>query len=133
MADETQNDVYTPEVETNEPPAGATPGIAPPVAAQESKLVGDEAIASAAAEDDNFVADHTDEEADAQVVQDREKDPATVAVKETHVKVDTVITDPSSPLAVQVPDAGRGDASTPIANAFLDAKTVEEQFDAAQS
>lgn len=73
------------------------------------------------------VETHT-ENVKAQVVSQRGPDPDTVAVHETRVRVDEVITDPSSPQAVQIPDAGRGDASTPIANAFGDAELVEDVF-----
>lgn len=38
----------------------------------------------------------------------------TVKVTETRVALDEVITDPSSPLAVQIPDAGRGSLNLPI-------------------
>lgn len=38
----------------------------------------------------------------------------TVAVHETAVAVDKVITDPHSPEAVQIPDAGRGSLDLPI-------------------
>jgi hypothetical protein len=54
-----------------------------------------------------------------------------LAVHETHVHADRVITDTSDPLAVQVPPAGRGNAITPIGRAFGGtdgAKTVEDQF-----
>lgn len=41
-----------------------------------------------------------------------------VPVHETRVSVDKVITDPSDPLAVQVPPEGRGNALTPIGGAW---------------
>ena len=50
----------------------------------------------------------------------------TVPVHETYVTTDTVITDTSDPLAVQIPDAGRGDASLPIHG--LTRPTVEQFF-----
>jgi hypothetical protein len=43
-----------------------------------------------------------------------------VAVHETRVHTDRVITDPNDPLAVQVPEAGRGNALTPIAQTYAD-------------
>lgn len=58
---------------------------------------------------------------------------STVPVHETHVKADTVITDTSSPLAVQVPIEAQGDALTPIGRAYADARTPEDVFDAAPS
>lgn len=57
---------------------------------------------------------------------------STVQVHETHVKADTVITDTSSPLAVQVPTAAQGDALTPIGRAYADARTPEDVFNAAE-
>jgi hypothetical protein len=56
---------------------------------------------------------------------------STVPVHETHVKADTVITDTSSPLAVQVPVEAQGDALTPIGRAYADARTPEDVFAAA--
>jgi hypothetical protein len=84
---------------------------APAVTAQESKLVGDEAVQQ---EVHSVEPEVVQEQVDAQVVQPREGDSDKVNVHETSVRLDTVITDPSSPLAVQVPDAGRGDLSLPI-------------------
>lgn len=40
--------------------------------------------------------------------------PTQVYVHETSVQMDEVITDPNSPLAVQIPDAGRGTLDLPI-------------------
>lgn len=63
-----------------------------------------------------------------QVSQPREPDPATVPVSEVSVQTDEVITDTSDPRAVQVPPEGRGDAVTPIARAYADARKVEDVF-----
>lgn len=65
--------------------------------------------------------------ADAQVAPARDKESKTVNVHETYVQLDEVITDPSSPLAVQVPDAGRGSLDLPIH--ALNGPTVEQQFE----
>jgi hypothetical protein len=54
----------------------------------------------------------------------------TVYVHETSVQLDEVITDPHSPLAVQVPDEGRGFLNLPIHG--LDAPRPEDVFDAAR-
>lgn len=52
-----------------------------------------------------------------------------VAVHETRVVTDKVITDPSDPLAVQVPPEGKGNALTPIGRTFEEgSKTPEEVF-----
>lgn len=50
----------------------------------------------------------------------------TVKVTETRVALDQVITDPHSPLAVQIPDAGRGPLDLPIHR--LAKGTPEAQF-----
>lgn len=99
------------------------------VVAQKSKLVGDENQPDPVAVDPTV----TDEKVAAQVAPAREKDAAKVSVDEVVVHTDEVITDPSDPKAVQVPDAGRGDASTPIANAYRDGKRVEDVFAAEAS
>lgn len=80
-----------------------------PVNAPENALIGEdtevarEADVSVLAED---VAAQTT--GPASVVAD------TVAIHETAVSVDKVITDPHSPEAVQIPDAGRGSLDLPI-------------------
>lgn len=48
------------------------------------------------------------------VVQPREPDADVAQVHEVVVQTDEVITDPSDPQAVQIPEAGRGDSSLPI-------------------
>lgn len=48
-----------------------------------------------------------EEDVQAQVAPPRDPEPDTVPVKETSVQLDRVITDPSAPDAVQVPDEGR--------------------------
>lgn len=59
-----------------------------------------------------------DEAVDAQVKGPDQEPSTTTTVHETRVSVDKVITDPSDPLAVQVPPEGRGNALTPIAEAW---------------
>lgn len=101
----------------------ATETQAPEVVAQEQKIVGDEAVQ---AEVHEVKPEVVNEDAARAVAQPREADGGSVRVHETVVRTDRVITDPSDPLAVQVPDAGRGDLSLPIHE--LDAPTVEQVF-----
>lgn len=91
------------------------------IVAQESKTVGDDNL-----EAREPTAQVTSETTAAQVSPPREDAAAEVPVHEVYVATDTVITDPSDPLAVQVPDAGRGDASLPIHD--LAGPTVEQVF-----
>lgn len=83
----------------------------PQVTSQKGALVGDEAVQAAAKDVEPEVVS---ENVSAQVAPKRESDPKQVPVHETVVATDTVITDPSSPEAVQVPDAGRGSTDLPI-------------------
>jgi len=92
-----------------------------PVVAQEAKVVGDDNLTPR-----EPTAEVVQEQVAAQVAQPREGDADKVNVHETVVHTDTVITDPSDPLAVQVPDAGRGSLVLP-AHA-LDAETPEQVF-----
>ncbi len=80
------------------------------VVSQEGALVGDENLPEAREPEAGVVQ----EEVAAQVAPEREAPADTVNVHEVYVKLDEVITDPSSPLAVQVPDAGRGSLDLPI-------------------
>lgn len=101
-----------------------TPKVAVP-SAQEAKLVGDDET-----QEVREVAPEVNvDQVPAQVVQPREPDADKVNVHETAVATDEVITDPASPKAVQVPDAGRGNADLPIHR--LGGATVEQQFEAA--
>lgn len=101
----------------------ATDTQAPAVVAQEAKKVGDSEVQESV---HKVEVEVTKEQVAAQVSQPREADSDKVNVHESYVAMDRVITDPSDPLAVQVPDAGRGDLSLPIH--ALDAGTPEEQF-----
>ncbi len=73
----------------------------------------------------------TIEEVAAQVVQPREGDSDKVHVHEVYVATDRIITDPSSPLAVQIPAEGRGDPSLPIH--ALSGGTIQAKFDMADA
>lgn len=101
-----------------------TPEV-PVVTAQKSKTIGDENMP----EPREAEVDVNKDKVKAMRVQTREPDAAYVPIHETSVTIDTVITDPSSPLAVQIPDAGRGTMSLPITG--LNEGTVEARFDAA--
>jgi hypothetical protein len=94
---------------------------APEVVAQEAKTVGDENMTPRERE-----FEVVSESVQAQVPGKPEDPASTVKVHEVYVTTDTVITDTSDPLAVQIPDAGRGDLNLPIH--ALDAPTVEEVF-----
>jgi hypothetical protein len=94
------------------------------VVAQEAKTVGDDNLK--VREPDTQV---NAEQVAAQVAQPREGDADKVNVHETSVTTDTVITDTSDPLAVQVPDAGRGSLDLPIH--ALSGPVVEDVFDVA--
>jgi len=93
------------------------------VVAQGPKVVGDEAVQEHVHEVEVNV---NTEPVAAQVTPDPDPPAQTVNVHETSVALDRVITDPSDPLAVQIPDAGRGSLDLPIHN--LAAPTVEEVF-----
>ena len=92
------------------------------VIAQENKLVGDENLPEPREPQVSVVK----EEVDAQVAPPREADSDKVNVHEVAVATDEVITDPNSPLAVQVPDAGRGSLDLPIHQ--LAQPTAEQVF-----
>lgn len=94
----------------------------PAVVSQKGALVGDDNVA----EPVSVEPEVNSGEEKAQVAPRREADSSKVVVHETRVVTDKVITDPSSPEAVQVPDAGRGDASLPIHR--LAEGTPEEVF-----
>ena len=79
------------------------------IAVPENALVGDDALKVRDPE-----VQQINESVPAQVMQDKVKVVDQVKVTETRVALDEVITDPSSPLAVQVPDAGRGFLDLPI-------------------
>lgn len=96
---------------------------APPVAAPKNAIIGDENLP----EPRDFDTEVVDEQVAAQVTGKPAVDPTKVNVYEVSVTTDTVITDPNSPLAVQVPDAGRGDLLLPI-HRHVNARRVEDIF-----
>lgn len=115
-------DTTTESTETT--PAAADVPV-PAVTSQEGATVGDENLPDAREPQVEVVQ----EQVAAQVVQPREGDTDKVNVHEVSVTVDEVITDPASPLAVQVPDAGRSplhEAGLPIAQLSND--RVEDVF-----
>jgi hypothetical protein len=81
----------------------------PEVVAQEAKIVGDDELEVFTVE-----PEVVEEQVAAQVAQPREADRDSVDVHETSVMLDEVITDPSDPRAVIIPDAGRGSLDLPI-------------------
>lgn len=95
--------------------------VLPEIVAQKAKTVGDENIQVREPTADSVVGT-----VPAQVAGKPEDSSKVVPVHEVYVATDTVITDTSHPLAVQVPDAGRGDASLPIHQ--LANGTVEQRF-----
>lgn len=124
MADYTENTEKVDAVEPDAPEASAPAASdvpVPAVTAQEAKVVGDDNL-----EVREPTANVFQEQVAAQVVQPREGDTDKVNVHEVSVQMDTVITDPSSPLAVQIPDAGRGSLDLPIHG--LDAERPEDFF-----
>ena len=98
--------------------------VQPEVQAPEGALVGDDSIEVRKPEPIAI-----NEHAAAQVTGAPAKPVDTVAVNEVAIQLDRVITDPNSPEAVQIPDAGRGDASLPIH--ALAGPDVEDVFAAA--
>lgn len=94
----------------------------PIVTAQKAKTVGDENLPEPREVEVNV----NKRSVDAQVMAEPEPAADKVFVHETSVALDEVITDPSSPLAVQVPDAGRGDLTLPIHS--LDAPRPNDVF-----
>ena len=102
-------DQHTPDFKVNAPQKGA--------------LVGDEAVREAATK---VEPDVVDEAVTAQVAAERAPDADEVQVFETTVATDTVVTDPSSPEAVQIPDAGKGSLDLPVHR--LTAPTPEDVF-----
>lgn len=93
-----------------------------PIAAPENATVGDENLTVR-----DVTALQVNEQVPAQVTGPPAKTVDTVRVSETHIKLDEVITDPSSPLAVQIPDAGRGSLGLPI-HRLAEAPKPEDVF-----
>jgi hypothetical protein len=99
---------------------------APEIVAQDAKVVGDDNL-----EVREVSVDVNKDTVAAQVAPEREAPSDKVYQHEVAVALDEVITDPSSPLAVQIPDAGRGFLDLPIHR--LDAKRPEDVFAAEAS
>lgn len=97
-----------------------TPDL-PGVAAPENAVIGDDGL-----EVREATVEVVKEDQPAQVTGPPAKPVDTVRVHEVSIVLDEVITDPSHPLAVQVPDAGRGSLDLPIH--ALSGQTVEEFF-----
>lgn len=111
MADQTDNNTTTPEE--------VVPAL-PDVANADEKTTGDDF----APREPEF---HVEKDSvPAQVMGKPEDVPSEVKVHEVYVTTDTVITDTSDPLAVQIPDAGRGTLDLPIHE--LARPTVEQFF-----
>lgn len=81
------------------------------VSAAENALVGDEAVQGARYEPE---AEVVREDVQAQLPPEPSKPAETVPVNEFYMQMDQVVTDPSSPEAVQIPDAGRGTLDLPV-------------------
>jgi hypothetical protein len=102
--------------------ADVTPKL-PDVSAPKNATIGDENLPDPREPG----VDVVDEQVAAQVTGKPSVDPTKVNVFEVAVTTDEVITDPNSPLAVQVPDAGRGDLLLPI-HRFVNARRPEDVF-----
>lgn len=102
--------VHTPASNEGAQTADVTPKLTDPSAA-DNALVGDEAVYEHVREVEPEVVQ---EDVPAQLPPEPSKAAETVPVNEVYVALDEVILDPSSPLAVQIPDAGRGGLDLPI-------------------
>lgn len=100
----------------------AVPEGFPPVQVQKGALVGDDQQPDPRPVEPEVV----NEAVPAQVAATPGVAPDEVFVHEVRVALDEVITDPSSPEAVQIPDAGRGFLDLPIHR--LGEPTPEEKF-----
>lgn len=92
------------------------------VGGPEKALVGDEAVQSVKHEVKPEVVDEVSERKHAPEATQQVE----YTVSEFTVAMDTVVTDPTSPEAVQIPDAGRGDTTLPIHT--LSGPTPEDVF-----
>lgn len=134
MADTDKLNFDTPETAPESPTPGVQSVTSPEDtdAAQSIKLPRVAAPENALIGDDNQPAPREpDVTVDTDSVPAQVTGPAAVPVDEvyvheTSVKLDQVITDPSSPEAVQIPDAGFGSLVLPIHG--LDAPTPEQFF-----
>jgi hypothetical protein len=129
MSDQTDSVEYAPdeakqaaEERVSEPTPAAESIQQPGITAAENAQIGDENLAPV----HEVEVDVNKDSVPAQVAAPETKPVTEVYVHETSVKLDRVILDPSSPEAVQIPDAGRGDLSLPIHD--LDRGSVEDFF-----
>jgi hypothetical protein len=93
-----------------------------PIAAPENAVIGDENLSPR----DPDVST-VNESVPAQTTGKPAVEVDSVKVTETVVALDEIITDPHSPLAVQIPDAGRGPLSLPI-HRLAEAPKPEDVF-----
>jgi hypothetical protein len=98
------------------------PKLTDPSAA-ENALVGDDEVYGARYEPEPEVVQ---EDVQAQLPAEPAKPAETVPVNEFYLQMDQVVLDPSSPEAVQIPDAGRGELYD--ANSIYSAGGVEDRF-----
>ena len=105
-----------------------------PVVVQEGALVGDEEVY--AEEHVHKVEPEVTQGETTQKYAPATEQQAVYPVHETNIALDTVITDPTSPEAVQIPDAGRGSNVLPLHSltepapeaAFREAGSTEVDF-----
>lgn len=123
MADEPTPTTEDEQVETAPASDAEVPAPeAPEVVSQEGALVGDENQP----EPREVQVSTYQDSVPAQVSPERQAPAASVPVHEVSVTLDEPVLDPSSPEAVQVPDAGRGFLDLPIHS--LAQPTVEQRF-----
>lgn len=101
-----------------------TKNLLNPVAAPEGSTIGDENLEARSAD-----VYQVNQDVPAQTTGKPAVEVPTVKVSETAVRLDEVITDPNSPLAVQIPDAGRGPLDLPI-HRLAEAPKPEDVFNA---
>ena len=124
MADETTTtDENIEEVPVSEVSPEDIAPEAPEVVAQEGALIGDENQPEP--REPQVTVNQGSEVA--QVAPERQAPADSVPVHEVSVTLDEVVLDPSSPEAVQVPDAGRGFLDLPIHD--LAKGTAEQRFE----
>jgi hypothetical protein len=124
MADETKSTEVVEGTTTETTASGEVVEVpATPVVVQEGALVGDEEVNKHVHKVEPEVVSEETTQKYAPATQQQSVYP----VHETSVRLDTVVTDPSSPEAVQIPDAGRGSSDLPIH--LLTGETPNEALD----
>lgn len=119
-----QNDSGAENVQAEAPEADEPQAIVvpmPEVATQQASTIGDENM-----EPRKPTVDVNQDSVPAQVMGEPAPAVETVPVHETVVATDRVIIDTKDPLAVQIPDAGRGNPALPIHS--ISGPTVEQVF-----